>query len=552
MIAIAGLIPLAILGGLIAGIAALAKRNDEEPPDGLVGRVVFAALTFGLTAVTAVGLYMLLNILIGEGGNLARSGSSDIAQGLALTLVGAPATYFLWRHQLKSLAGPDGRSIVWLLHQAIASLTFSIGTVIAFGYGLRFHDFDGDARSALAFGLAWLAGWLLYEWIRSIRPAPMLAGLPHAIGGGVGLVTVAFGSVTLIGSLIDLIETDVVATSGRTDPVFASIVWTMVGAVVWAWQFLMRPAYDDPSRAGLVLGLGVGGGALMGLTGLTALLALALFAITGDFETDGLGEAIGAIGVGFLIWRFHRGLASDPREARIARHLVAGLSLIGVAIGIGVLVNAALAALTPAFASSNEDELLWGGLASLIANGPVWWWAWRPGVRPDPDYGTTVQRTYLTVLGGVAAVSGAIALIYLLFQLLEGLFDGNSLSAIVDGIRAPLGFVVATGSVTAYHYRRWASSRDDAPDEERVTVERVTFVGADGKVAADLTDELGVRTTRWSSAGEGRVLEAGELTSYLRSLDATDVLVVEDERGFRVIRLLRDNDQRPHTGEPQE
>ncbi|MEX1004810.1 MAG: DUF5671 domain-containing protein [Acidimicrobiia bacterium] len=552
MIAIAGLIPLAILGGLIAGIAALAKRNDEEPPDGLVGRVVFAALTFGLTAVTAVGLYMLLNILIGEGGNLARSGSSDIAQGLALTLVGAPATYFLWRHQLKSLAGPDGRSIVWLLHQAIASLTFSIGTVIAFGYGLRFHDFDGDARSALAFGLAWLAGWLLYEWIRSIRPAPMLAGLPHAIGGGVGLVTVAFGSVTLIGSLIDLIETDVVATSGRTDPVFASIVWTMVGAVVWAWQFLMRPAYDDPSRAGLVLGLGVGGGALMGLTGLTALLALALFAITGDFETDGLGEAIGAIGVGFLIWRFHRGLASDPREARIARHLVAGLSLIGVAIGIGVLVNAALAALTPAFASSNEDELLWGGLASLIANGPVWWWAWRPGVRPDPDYGTTVQRTYLTVLGGVAAVSGAIALIYLLFQLLEGLFDGNSLSAIVDGIRAPLGFVVATGSVTAYHYRRWASSRDDAPDEERVTVERVTFVGADGKVAADLTDELGVRTTRWSSAGEGRVLESGELTSYLRSLDATDVLVVEEERGFRVIRLLRDNDQRPHTGEPQE
>lgn len=552
MIAIAGLIPLAILGGLIAGIAALAKRNDEEPPDGLAGRIVFAALTFGLTVVTAVGVYILLDILIGDRGDLARSGSSDIAQGLALTLVGAPATYFLWRHQLKSLAGPDGRSIVWLLHQAIASLTFSIGTVISFGFGLRFHDFDGDARSALAFGLAWLAAWLLYEWIRSIRPAPMLPGLPHAIGAGVGLITVAFGSVALIVALFDLIETDVVASSGRTDPVFAAIVWTVVGAAVWAWQFLLRPAYDDPSRAGLVLGLGVGGGALMGLAGLTALLALVLFSLTGDFETDELGDAIGPIGVGFLIWRFHRGLASDPREVRIARHLVSGLSLIGVAIGIGVLVNAGLAALTPAFAAANEDELLWGGLAALIANGPVWWLAWRPTVRPDPDYGTTVQRTYLTVLGGVAAVSGAIALIYLLFQLLEGLFDGDPLSAIVDSIRAPLGFVVATASVTAYHYRRWAASREDEPDEERVTVERVTFVGSDATVAADLQHQLGVRTTRWSSAGEGRVLESEELTSYLRSLDATDVLVVEEERGFRVIRLLRDNGQRPQTGEPQE
>ena len=39
------------------------------------------------------------------------------------------------------------------------------------------------------------------------------------------------------------------------------------------------------------------------------------------------GEAIGAIGVGFLIWRFHQGLVTDVRGARIARHLVAGISL---------------------------------------------------------------------------------------------------------------------------------------------------------------------------------------------------------------------------------
>jgi hypothetical protein len=550
MIAIAGLIPLVILGGLIAGIAALAKRNDEEPPDGLVGRVVLAALTFGLTVVTAVGVFMLLDVLVGESGGFARSGSRPVAQGLAMTMVGAPAAFFLWRHQLKALAGPAGRSIVWLIHQAIASITFSIGTVIAFGYGLRFHDFDEGARSALAFGVAWLAAWLLYEWARSIRPVPVLPGLPSAIGGAVGLITLAFGSVALIGSLVSLIDGDFVASTGRTDSVFAAISWTVVGTAVWVWQFLMRPPSDDFSRAGLVLGVGVGGGALMGLAGLTALLALLFFSITGDFDTDGLGEAIGAIGIGFLVWRFHRGLADDERGARISRHLVSGLSLIGVAIGIGVLVNAGLAALTPAFASANEEELLWGGLAALVANGPVWWLMWKPGLRPDPDYGTTVQRTYLTVLGGVAAVSGAIALIYLVFQLLEGLFDGDSISTIVDGIRAPLGFVVATGSVTAYHYRRWASTRSHEPEPERIAVERLTFVGSDLDVAVRLADDLGVRTTQWTSGGEGRVVEAAELAAHLRALDATDVLVIEEERGYRVIRLLKSH--RPQTGEPQE
>jgi hypothetical protein len=185
-----------------------------------------------------------------------------------------------------------------------------------------------------------------------------------------------------------------------------------------------------------------------------------------------------------------------------------------------------------------------------VANGPVWWLMWKPGLRPDPDYGTTVQRTYLTVLGGVAAVSGAIALIYLVFQLLEGLFDGDSISTIVDGIRAPLGFVVATGSVTAYHYRRWASTRSHEPEPERIAVERLTFVGSDLDVAVRLADDLGVRTTQWTSGGEGRVVEAAELAAHLRALDATDVLVIEEERGYRVIRLLKSH--RPQTGEPQE
>ncbi|MFP5331593.1 MAG: DUF5671 domain-containing protein, partial [Acidimicrobiia bacterium] len=330
-----------------------------------------------------------------------------------------------------------------------------------------------------------------------------------------------------------------------------ALIWTLVGAAAWGWQFLAKRTDDELSRAGLVLWLGVGGGALLGLGGLTALLVALLMGITDDLDMDMLSDAVAAVGVGFLVWRFHRNLVTDERGVRISRHLVAGLSLIGLAIGVGVLVNAALAAFTPAFASTNEEELLWGGVASLIANGPVWWLTWRPQRSVDPDAGTVTQRIYLTLLGGVAGVSGAIALIYLLFQLLEGIFDGDSVSVIVDGIRAPFGFVASTGLVTSYHYRRWAATRSRQAEVEPVTVERLTFVGSDQVLADSLRDDLGVRTTRWMSAGEGRVLTAEELPSHLRTLDATDVLVVEEERGYRVIRLLRDG-QRPHTGEPQE
>lgn len=547
MIAIAALIPLAMLAALVAGVAALAKRNDSEPEDGLIRRIVVAALTFGMTVVTTVGVALLLSIVFGAGTGIARSGSADLAQALAMTMVGAPAAFLLWRYQLKALAGPDGRSIVWLLYQAIAALVYSIGAVVSLGNGLRFHEFDAGARTSLAYGVAWTAGWLFHEWIWKDRRAAILPGLARAIGGGVGLVTVTFGAVALIGSLIDQIDGDVLASTGRFDPIFTALVWTVVGAVVWTWQFLTDRTGDAMSRTGLVLILGIGGGAVLTIGGLTALVSEVLFTITRDMDTEVASYAAASAAVGFLVWRYHRTLLTDERSVRIARHTVSGLALIGAAIGIGVLVNAGLTALTPAFASANEDQLAWTGLASVFVSGPIWWWAWRPTRHPDPDAGSVVQRTYLTVLGGIAGVVGAIALIVLLYQLLEGVLDGDSLGAIVDGIRTPLGFVVATGLVTAYHYRRWAASRTSEPEPEPITVRRVTVVGAES-VADRLRSELGVRTTTWRSAGEGRVLQPDELAEHLRSLDATDVLVVEEERGYRVIRL----DQRPQSGEPQE
>src|SRR5690606_18089889 len=138
--------------------------NDSEPADGLARRLVVSALTFGMTIVAVVGVAMLIDAALGSDEGFARSGSGDVAQGLAMVLVGIPAALLLWRYQLRTLAGPDGRSITWLLHAALASLVFGIGTVVSLGNGLRFDDIGSNSWSSLVFGLAWLAAWVFYEY----------------------------------------------------------------------------------------------------------------------------------------------------------------------------------------------------------------------------------------------------------------------------------------------------------------------------------------------------------------------------------------------------
>lgn len=551
MIALAFLVPLLILGAVVAGIVALSRRNDSEPEDGIARRLVVSVLTFGMTVVTAVGLYQLIDLVLTSGGGIARSGSSDVAQALSFLIVGVPSSALLWRYLYRALAGEDGRSIVWLLHATIASATFSIGTVVALGNGIRFDRFESAERSSLAFGVAWLVAWLFHEWIRTRRPVAVVPGMPRAVGAAVGLVTAAGAGVAVIGELLqEAFDPGVFAGSGGWDAVGRAAAWMVIGIVVWLWQFARRDLATDAAAATVAVGLGIGGGAILGLGGLAGILFTVFGSIDGPLDTETFNRFVGAVAVGFLVWRYHDRLVREPGRRSIARHLVSGLTLVGLASSVGVLVNAGLASLAPALAATNERDLLWGGLSTLLVAAPAWWIAWRPDQRPHPDAGTPVQRTYLTLLAGVAGVTEAVALIVLVFRLIEGLLESVGLSGTIDRVRAPLGFVVATGLVAVYHYRRWQESRGDEEKPEPIRLQRVTLVGS-ADLAEPLRDRLGVRVTEWRSAGEGRVLAPEELVEHLRSLDATDALVVEEERGYRVLRLSKDG-HLPQTDEPQE
>ena len=544
---IGGIAVVLVLGaivGVVAAIGAMARRHDDEPEGGLVRRLVVAVLTFGMTIVVASGAFQILDAITGSLTRSVRTNSESFAIGLSLLIVGAPAAYFLWRYLLRTLEGPDGRSVVWLIHRTVASLTFAIGTVIAAGNALRF---DGSSsRTSASFAVAWFGAWLFYEWVGRRHRAPLLPALPHAIGTAVGLVTGAIGVVGTVDAALDhLIPTDAIRPGGF-GPFADWVPWAVVGVAVWMWQ---RRGVDPdaPSMAAVDIALGIGGGALLGLGGVAALLFIVFDAIGEGFALEDVGGAGAAAVVGLAIWRLHdlRVATSDRRSQ--ATHVVAGLALIGLASAIGVLVNVVLGQISPEFISP-DSSVVAGGIAALAVSAPTWWMTWRPDRQPDEASGTNLRRVYLTLLAGVGAVVATIALVVVVFQVIQGFLDGDGFADVVDRSRAAVGVLVGTGLVTWYHLRLWRAGRPD--EAEPSMLERVTFVGPRG-VADDLRRTLDVRVTNWQSAGTGRLVDEAELADHLRSLGTTPALVVAEDGGYRITRIGVAPAQQPQTGEPQ-
>ena len=91
--------------------------------------------------------------------------------------------------------------------------------------------------------------------------------------------------------------------------------------------------------------------------------------------------------MGALVWSFHRRIAVERSDGtrRASALVMSGVGLVGVASGVGIVVNATLAALASPLAASDDRSLLLGGISALVVGGPVWWLSWKPTRRVDLD-----------------------------------------------------------------------------------------------------------------------------------------------------------------------
>ncbi|WP_347754427.1 DUF5671 domain-containing protein [Agrococcus sp. ProA11] len=529
-----------------------------------VRRVIVYAIFFALVAITANGVSGLLGRLLETRTDLG-SGEGGLALSLAFTLIGGPLAIALWWLLWRRLEGADRASVSWGLY--VGAMTFvSLVTFSTALLGALADLIRGDwAPEALATAIAWLAVWILHRLMSAHRSkGPVrLSTVPSVLGAAYGLILTIGGAILALQIVFGAALLPGSAQIG--DPWWQSalqaLVWAVGGAAVW-WLHWMRDGVCRLTGGFAAVALvitGVFGGAAVTLGGVGTALYVGLRAAfdRGDgwrALLDPLPLAAAAAAVGAVVWLYHRRIAQERSEGtRSAARLVeAGIGLIGAASGIGVIVNALLAALSTPLAGNDARALLLGGIASLVVGAPVWWRAWRP-LDTAKDAGATGRRVYLVAVFGVSAVVAIVALLVIGFRIFEFTLDGGAGDGFVERIRAPFGLLLATALVASYHFAIWRRDRAAAPGEARArAIDRVILVTiGDASALEDaIRAATGASVTRWvradaseapaatsaNSAAEGSAEAVAAALRALEGLTARRVLLVTGP-GERVVAI---------------
>ncbi len=478
---------------------------------GTVRRVIVFILLFVLVCLTASGLAGLLGRLLEDRSGF-DIGIGGLALSLAFTLVGGPLAVVLWWFAWRRLDGPDRGSVAWGLYLTATSFT---ALVIFSGalLGMLADLLAGRwAPDALGTAIAWLLVWMAHRWMWLRRRPLRLATAPSVLGAAYGLIVGVAGVVRALAYLFDtaIVPAQAQIGDGWWVIVLQTLVWGAGGVLIWWWHWFhdavrgLRGGFADVA---LVV-VGVPGAAAMTLGGAIAALYVALRSVFERSEPwrevlDPLGMGIAAAAVGAVVWLYHRRIAFERSQttAGAAGLVEAGLGLIAAASGIGVIINALLAALTTPLAGADARGLLLGGIAALVAGAPLWWVAWRPPAgRVDAAWSS--RRVYLIAVFGVSAVVAIIALLVVGYRLFSFALEADA-GNLVEHIRAPFGLLVATALVAGYHFAIWRRDRvdsaDDAPGHRIAKVILVAPDGADA-VAQTIASATGAAVTRWVRA----------------------------------------------------
>lgn len=534
-----------------------------------VRRILVCGILFALMVVAAVGLVGLVDRLLSAGAVVAGP-DVGLAQSLAFTVIGAPLAALLLWWQLRRLADPAERaSVVWALYLAgmlLLSLVLAVfGLAMPIAAAIDGQWLPGD----LAAGIVWSAVWLGHRALwRARRAAPTrLPEVPATLGALVGLIVTAGALAAALAEVVDagmsaLLSPVLSPLSGQgawVTEVAQSLVWAVIGAVVWWWHWWRERARSaDGGFASVILVAVVGAAAAVTLFAAGTVLFVVLRVL---FDTDPMAERLdplsGALAAGLIagiVWVFHadvvRGRAPAVRAG--ARLVLAGVALIGAASGFGVVVNALLASLTVTLDGDDPRTLLLGGLSALIVGAAAWWPLWRG--EADPDAASPGRRVYLVVIFGASAVVAIVTALVIGYRLFESALGSGE--ALLERVRAPLGLFAATALVFAYHFAIWRRDRIAAP-QRRADVDRITLISAGPAedLAAALRTRTGAKVVLWRAADGEPALTLAHLDEIVDGLarrasgsdgpvaegepapPASHVLVLGGEGGVRLVPL---------------
>lgn len=516
-----------------------------------VRRLIVFTLLFVLVIIAASGLSGLLGRLLDTGALLAGDDTAGLAQSLAFTLIGGPFAALLWLFIWRRAGDENERhSVAYGLYIALASfvslIVFANAMLTTAATGI-----DGQwLPREFSTGLVWLGVWVWHGWMsrHASRGPARLATVPSILGWVYGLVLAVGAGVATLSALFGEALLGIGGDQSVGEvwwmPALQSLVWAAGGTLIWWWFWVRDSARTTATgfaNVALIV-VGVLGGSILALVGIgTTVFVLLRLAFDRTEPLRQLLEpldiAIASAAIGTLVWLYHRRVAlGRSQRTRQARTLVtSGVALVATASGIGVIVNATLAGLTPTLAGSDPRTLLLGGIASFLVGAPLWWLVWKPRFPGEPTRAASVgRRVYLIAIFGVSAIVALITLLVIGFRLFEFLLGDVTGGSVVERVRAPLGLLVATGLAAGYHFAVWRRDRRAAAaagqSHER-TIGRVFLItAADPAAQAQSIEEAtGASVTVWARDDLGQSAtgpSAERVASALAGVTGKRVLVI--------------------------
>lgn len=449
-----------------------ASTPRSTPAVNSLRQLILHGLLFIVLMVLGSGLSTLITMAL-RGFVPTYPGSSEIAVGLSFTLIAGPLVWFLWGQLKQKLpALPPADSAIWTIQAAavyvIALAMSAVSSLRLFSELInptRATDWQPTLGAALGWGLIFI--WQ-YRILKSPKYAPVqLASLPGALASAFALVLFAISAVTLLQlALVELIapQQTLIGPASALPGLSSAAVWAVGAGVLWWWQWIVQRVHlkVDGFTDFLFILLFVAIPGVLTLLSASVLLGLLLPLPGGaDSAFDELaGQApllLAAVLVGSMTWLYHHAKsASRPAHvAEAARQLISGGALAIGASGLGMVVNALMAGIGSDYATAGSVNVLRYGLGLLVIGGAAWVYFFRPQRASDPAN----RRIYLVLFFGISAVVALISLLVIAYRVFEFLLVSTASGSLLDLIRAPFGWLIATAAVAAYHFALWRSDR---------------------------------------------------------------------------------------------
>jgi hypothetical protein len=484
-------VPLLIMIALVVVVVRkVSNRGATSNSNAQPVRLFFQyALAFGLFIVVTVGLAGLLSRAL-DFSNIVNADQSSLASNLAFVVVGGPllAGIGIWlRNSLRENPG-DGHGFIPTFFATLAAiislLVFFASTVSALH---NLVNGDSELGSSLGRAIVWGAAWIIVLRIsNSVIPKNdfriqfFVGSFITALAALIGLVQVLSGVLTLILNQPQVLGTSQLALVSPLNPARVGLGTLAIAGALWFYYWIKNAntIKTDTLWLGYVLIAGVGGTLVVAITSLSVSLYRVLVWLIGEPTSTNIAEhfasspqSVATASAGFLFWWYHKSLlptiAVRTDIQRTYEYLVSAISLIASAIGISIVIVAAIDATTAQalITSYSAVNTLLGATTVIIVAGPIWWHFWSriqkvARVSPESEHSSSVRRIYLFLLFGAGGVVAIISLITVVYQLFDGLLTSTLGVSTLNEMRFAIGILVSTGIVAGYHWAIYRHEKD--------------------------------------------------------------------------------------------